>query len=137
MLSSGTPWLRHEASRLIGAVDLEPPTAGAELGVQGQVVEHRSEVQQLGVPAQAAVAPLQGAPAVHPKGVVVDQVVRTIPHQLSRLAGEPGVGDHDSSSVSDIEGHALPSSPTKGSQPAAPDRISHPAENPYLPGSYS
>jgi hypothetical protein len=48
----------QEPAGLIGAVHLEAPAAAAELLVEPQVVEHRPDVDQFGVEAEAPVAAL-------------------------------------------------------------------------------
>src|ERR1700734_98790 len=85
MLSSGTPWPCRKwrgVAGLVGAVHLEAAAAIAELCVQAEVVEHRPDVQQFGVEAEAAVAALQAAPPEDPAGVVIHQVAGAIPDQL-------------------------------------------------------
>jgi hypothetical protein len=59
------------------------------------VVEHRPDVQQLGVILQALAGALQGAPGVDTQRVVLEQIGLDASDQLGGLTRQPAVGDRD------------------------------------------
>src|SRR5690606_29540606 len=85
----------EEGAGLVGAVDLEAAAAAVEPLAEAEVVEHRADVEQLGVVVQAAAAPAQGAEPVDPPGVVVDQLLGGVPDQFGGFGGQFRVGDGD------------------------------------------
>ena len=66
----------------------EPPPVRAERLAEADIVEHRSNVEQLRIEAQTTVAALQAPEPVHPAGVIVDQLIGGIAYQLGGLSGE-------------------------------------------------
>jgi hypothetical protein len=90
--------------RQVGAVDLET-LVGAPVALgQAEVVEHRADVEQLGVGLDPAVAALQGREEEHPAGMVEQQRGAVFADQLGGLAGQLGVRDVD---PGDRLGHVL------------------------------
>ena len=85
----------QELARLVGAVHLEPPTAPAELLVEAEIVEHRPDVEQFRIEAQAAVAALQAAEPVHPAGMMVDQLGGGVAYEFGGLGSEFRIWDSD------------------------------------------
>jgi hypothetical protein len=92
--SSGRPW-RSRKLRAALAVDLEALVLGAVALDEADVVEHRADVEQLGVVVQAELLALQRAPEEHPPRVVEQQLRGDVVHELGRLASERAVGDRD------------------------------------------
>src|SRR5216683_2970329 len=78
----------QELARLVSAVHLEPSPIGAERLAKADIVEHRTDVEQLRIEAQAAVAALQAAEPVHPAGVMVDQLAGGVAYELGGLCSE-------------------------------------------------
>jgi hypothetical protein len=97
----------QEAAGLVGAVHLEAAAAVAELLVQAEVVEHRPEIEQFGIVAEAAVAALQAAPPVDAAGVAVHEIAGALADQFSGLAGQLGVRDHHPGRRLSVDGHCF------------------------------
>ncbi len=83
----------QEPPCLLGAVDLEPPVGAGEAPGQSEVVEHRPDVEQLGVEVQPLLGAAQRPEQEHPAGVVEQQRRGGLPHQLGRLLGQGAVRD--------------------------------------------
>lgn len=64
----------QEAAGLVSAIHFKAAAAFAVFLVQAQVMEHRPDIQQLGVPAQATVATLPAAEPEDPAGMVIDHI---------------------------------------------------------------
>ena len=78
----------QKPTRFVGAVHLEPPPVRAEFLVETEIVEHRPNVEQFRIEAQAAVAALQAAEPVHPARVMVDQLGGGVAYEFGGLCSE-------------------------------------------------
>jgi hypothetical protein len=81
----------QEPARFVCAVDLEPPPVRAEPLAKAEIVEHRTDVEQLRIEAQATVAALQAPEPVHPARVIVDQLGGGVAYECGGLRSELGV----------------------------------------------
>src|ERR1700716_3655799 len=96
--------VEQELPRQVGAVDLEALVGAPVVLGQAEVVEHRADVEQLGVGLDFAVAALQAREEEHSAGVVEQQRGAGLADQLGGPAGALGVGDVD---PGDRLGHVL------------------------------
>lgn len=98
----------QEPTRMVCALHLEAAGGVEVLSVQADVVEHRSDVEQLGVVTEPSVTGLQADPPEDPAGVVVDQVAGGIAHQRGGFIGQLGVGDRDPGGGLFVGSHSVP-----------------------------
>ena len=89
----------QETAGLVGAVDLEPLRLGAVLVGQAEVVEHRTDVEQLGIRGQAPELTLEHAEEVDAARVVEQQRWGGVAHEIGRLRDHAAVGDGDTSDL--------------------------------------
>ncbi len=85
--------LDKELPRGVGTVDLEAVMCAAMPLDEPDVVEHRADVQELGVVVQPAALALQGAEGVDAERMVVEQIGLNAANQLGGVARQPAVRD--------------------------------------------
>ena len=86
MLPSGTPraWRKRRASSALSISKRLPLSRNSG---PAQVVEHRANVQELGIEADAAVMPQQAAEVEDAARVVIDEIARGVADELGCLDG--------------------------------------------------
>jgi hypothetical protein len=93
--SSGRPCRSRNARAAFAPVDLEALVLGAVALKQTNVVEHRADVEELGVVVEAELLGLQRSPEEHSTRMVEQQPRGGVPQELGRLTGKAAVGDRN------------------------------------------
>ena len=93
--SSDTSWSRRKLARDMRRVDFEPPGLGGVLRCEAEIVEHRADVQELGVGFESKTLALQRAEQKDASRVVVQQVALDVADELGCFADESAIGNLD------------------------------------------
>src|SRR6185312_14854894 len=90
----------------VGPVDLETLVLGAVTLDEADVMEHRTDVEELGVVGQAESHPLERGPEEHAPRMVEQKRRGDVFDELRRLAGKRAVGDRNSGDGGLCRAHA-------------------------------